>query len=78
MTEDEDIERLADSRQQAAAYRHAARRALAFARLYRTEEGPNGDRERACVAQAMLWRRRARPGLARARSDVAADSRRTG
>ena len=82
MTEEPDIERLADARQQAAAYRHAARRALAFARLYRTDEGPNGDRERGCVAQAMVWRRKARsnelPALARTRIDGAADSQRTG
>ena len=83
MTEDADIERLADLRQQAAAYRHAARRALAFARAYRTEEGPGGERERACVAQALIWRRKAwragpRAPLARTRADAAADSRRTG
>jgi hypothetical protein len=56
--------------------RVAARRALALARRYRGEEGPRGDRERACVAQALAWRNAAHelrgkplselgPGLAR-------------
>jgi hypothetical protein len=58
----------------------AAHLALHFARLYRFEEGPRGEREKACVAQAMEWRRSAkdalagrpipalpRPGVARAR-----------
>jgi hypothetical protein len=75
--EDEDVERLATARRLAMGYRTAARRALAFARLYRDEEGaPGGARERACVDQALAWRRAARdvqasrnlgPGLARTR-----------
>jgi hypothetical protein len=71
------IERLAESRRLASGYREAARRALAFARRYRIEEGFAGsEREMACVAQALEWRRAARdaaaggsarPGLARTR-----------
>ena len=52
-----EIERLARERDLAAGYRQAAHRALAFARLYRTEEGaPAGQRERDCIAQAHAWR----------------------
>jgi hypothetical protein len=67
-----------------AGYREAAWRALDFARRYREEEGaPGGARERACIVQAMAWRKAAhdvraglpvpmipRPGLARARADA--------
>ena len=57
-TDEADIERLARERDLASGYREAARRALAFARRYRTEEGAaNGDRERACIVQAQEWRR---------------------
>ncbi len=79
--DDEDLERLATERRLRAGYRVAARRALAFARLYRQEEGAaGGDRERACVAQARVWRVAAhrvrapisvRPGLARTRANEA-------
>lgn len=52
-----EIDRLAHEKELAAGYREAARRALAFARLYRDEEkAPNGERERACIVQAQLWR----------------------
>lgn len=82
---DPDVASLAEQRRLAAGCRSAARRALEFARLYRDEEGaPHGDRERACVAQALAWRRSARdaaagrpipvaprPGLARAHADEA-------
>jgi len=52
-----EIERLAHERELAAGYREAARRALAFARRYRTEEGAaGGAREQACIAQAQVWR----------------------
>ena len=84
-----EIERLALERELAAGYREAARRALGFARRYRAEEGTaGGSRERACIAQAQVWRRvvrdlhaglpvpampeGVRPGLARARSTDAA------
>ena len=84
-----EIERLALERELAAGYREAARRALGFARRYRAEEGTaGGARERACIAQAQVWRRvvrdlhagvpvpampeGVRPGLARARSTDAA------
>lgn len=79
------VERMAERRRVARGYRLAARRALGFARVYRTEEGPGGRRERACVAQALTWRAEAkslqsrdaselaRPGLARARPGVSAD-----
>jgi len=52
-----EIDRLAHERELAAGYREAARRALAFARRYRAEEGAaGGTRERACIAQAQEWR----------------------
>ena len=81
--EDDDIECLARERIQAAAYRRAAVRAIGFARLYRTEEGPGGLRERASVAQALVWRRLANverllgPGLARGRMPSGADASET-
>jgi hypothetical protein len=76
---DEDLERVVRVRRRAAGYRTAARRALAFARRYRGEEGrAGGVRELACVKQALAWRAEARrlvtaasaprPGLARARA----------
>jgi hypothetical protein len=81
--DDPEIERIARERGLAAGYRAAARRAIAFARRYRQEEGaPGGARERACVAQALEWReasrdvlegRVPRPGLARARPDTATE-----
>ena len=56
-----EIERLARESELAAGFREAARRALAFARRYRAEEGEkHGERERACVAQAQVWRRAVR------------------
>ena len=55
------IERLAREGELAAGYREAARRALAFGRLYRDEEGAaGGARERACIVQAQAWRRAVR------------------
>jgi hypothetical protein len=52
-----EIERLAREHDLAAGYREAARRALAFARRYREEEGTaGGSRERACIEQAQVWR----------------------
>jgi hypothetical protein len=85
MLDDAESERLARVNRLATGYREAAHRALDFARRYREEEGTaGGDRERACILQAMAWRRAAhdvragrpvsmipRPGLARARADVA-------
>jgi hypothetical protein len=56
LPEDVEIERLARARRQARGLRVAARRALALARRYREEEGPQGRREIACVAQALTWR----------------------
>lgn len=76
LLDDPESERRARIARLAAGYREAARRALAFARRYREEEGPGGARERACILQAIAWRKAAhdvragRPGLARAR-DVA-------
>ncbi len=76
-----DIERLARQGELVAGYRQAAWVALAFAHRYRIEEGtPGGARERACIAQAQVWRKAVRdlraglpvpalpnhPGLARA------------
>lgn len=76
MADDEEIERIAREKRLARGYREAARRALAFAHRYREEEGaPGGEREKACIVQALVWRaairdlRREgapRPGLARA------------
>ena len=84
MLDDAESERLAQVSRLVAGYREAAHRALDFARRYRDEEGaPGGARERACVLQAMAWRRAAhdvraglpvamipRPGLARAREPI--------
>lgn len=80
--DDDAAEQLARRDALAAGYREAARRALAFARRYREEEGaPGGPRERACILQANAWRRAARdmralprPGLARARESAAPPS----
>ncbi len=59
--EDADVERLARHAALASGFRAAARRALAFARGYRLEEGAaGGARERACVVQALAWRRAVR------------------
>lgn len=61
MLDEGEIERLAREQDLAAGYREAARRALAFARRYREEEGtPGGSRERACIDQARVWRRAVR------------------
>lgn len=87
--EDLEIERLARTRRQARGLRVAARRALALARRYREEEGPQGEREKACVSQALAWRSAARdlrgspasefgPGLARTSGPPAAATRRAG
>lgn len=90
--DDADAGRLADLERLAAGCREAARRTLAFARRYREEEGaPDGERERACIAQALAWRQTARemragrsvaaprPGLARARgTSTVTGSQRTG
>jgi hypothetical protein len=87
MLDDAESERLAQVSRLVAGYREAARRALDFARRYRDDEGaPGGARERACIAQAMAWRKAAhdvraglpvsmipRPGLARARGDSATE-----
>jgi hypothetical protein len=81
MLDDAESQRLAEVRRLVAGYREAARRALAFAHRYREEEGVRGGtRERACILQALEWRRAAhdaragrpvpalpRPGLARGR-----------
>ena len=54
---DAETERLFEQRRLVAGYREAARRALAFARQYREEEGaPGGAREKACILQATEWR----------------------
>lgn len=94
MLDDAESERLAHVSRLVAGYREAARRALDFARRYREDEGaPGGARERACIVQAMAWRKAAhdvragrpaamipRPGLARARegSDQTTTKRATG
>src|SRR5690349_13160175 len=86
MLDDAESERLAHASRLARGYREAARRALDFARRYREDEGvPGGARERACIVQAMAWRKAAhdvragrevtmtaRPGVARARDAAAA------
>lgn len=78
-----------------AGYRRAAWVALAFAQRYRIEEGAaGGEREKACIAQAQVWRAAVRdlhagkpleslpkhPGLARASTPPARDEsgRKTG
>src|SRR5262245_57158799 len=72
--DDPEVDRLVRLARLVAGYREAARRALRFARRYRREEGPRGARERACVEQALAWRKAARdlrasrPGLARTRA----------
>lgn len=87
--EELEIERLARARQVARGLRLAARRALVFARRYRDEEGPRGEREGACVRQALVWRSAARdlsggaalelrPGLARTSATRADVNRRAG
>ena len=89
MSEDADIERVASQRRRARGLRVAARRALGLARRYREEEGPRGQRETACVRQALTWRAAARdlrtglapsrPGVARAVGNAApASERRSG
>jgi hypothetical protein len=81
--DDPEVARLARDRRVARGLRRAARRAVDLARKYREEEGSGGERERACVRQALAWRTAARhllagkPGLARALSAEAA-ARRTG
>jgi hypothetical protein len=83
--DDVEIERVARARRQARGLRVAARRALVLARRYRDEEGARGQRETACVAQALAWRSAAHrlgrataaelgPGLARASMRVPASS----
>ena len=75
-----------------AGYREAAHQALDFAHRYREEEGvPGGLRERACILQAIAWRRAAhdvragrpvalvpRPGLARTHHVPPATATKTG
>jgi hypothetical protein len=80
--DDPEVERLARERRVARGLRRAARRAADLARKYRAEEGGGGERERACVRQALAWRTAARhllagrPGLARAvPPDAAAQSK---
>ena len=89
-----EIARLAREKELTEGFREAARRALDFAWRYRREEGAaGGTRERACIAQAQLWRRAVRdlhaglavpamperPGLARAtQPPPASDGRKTG
>jgi len=84
MLDDAESERLAQMMRLVAGYREAAHRALDFAHRYREEEGgPGGARERACIVQAIEWRKAAhdvragrpvalipRPGIARARGDA--------
>ena len=56
-----EIDRLARERDLTTGFREAARRALAFARRYRVEEGAaGGAREVACIEQAQVWRRAVR------------------
>lgn len=79
--EESQIEGLARRNELARGYRQAAWVALAFAHRYRIEEGAaGGAREKACIAQAQVWRTAVRdlhaskpveslpknPGLARA------------
>ncbi len=88
------VEHLARQRELVAGYRQAAWVALAFAHRYRIEEGAaGGDREKACIAQARVWRQAVRdvhagkpveslpksPGLARATPAAIEDAgRKTG
>ena len=89
--DDLEIERLAHARRLVRGLRTAARRALVLARRYRNEEGPHGERETACVTQALTWRSAAQelrahptselargPGLARASSPPGDAKRQTG
>ncbi len=83
--DDPEVERIARERGLAAGYRAAARRALAFARRYRQEEGvAGGEREKACIEQALAWRAAAhsveapKPGLARTRPDDGSAEQKTG
>ncbi|MBX3190386.1 MAG: hypothetical protein KF819_25525 [Labilithrix sp.] len=88
--DDPAIDRAVRERQLVAGYRAAARRALELARRYRAEEGAaGGDRERACITQARIWRSAVRdlragiavaprPGLARALPEREDRSRETG
>ena len=82
--DDPETERLAGDARRARGFVVAARRALRLARRYRTEEGPRGEREVACVRQALAWRaaarllRTPRPGLARAGAATPPADRRTG
>jgi hypothetical protein len=92
MLDDAESEHLAQIRRLVAGYREAAHRALDFARRYREEEGAaGGERERACILQAMAWRKAAhdvragrpvsmipRPGLARGRVAAAQQRRAAG
>lgn len=83
------VEHLARRNELVAGYRRAAWVALAFAHRYRIEEGAaGGDREKACIAQAQVWRAAVRdlhagkpleslpkhPGLARATASPSAPS----
>ncbi|MBS2014098.1 MAG: hypothetical protein JST00_14505 [Deltaproteobacteria bacterium] len=89
--EESQIEHLARQRELVLGYRQAAWVALAFARRYRIEEGvAGGEREKACIAQAQVWRRAVRdlraghpvetlprsPGLARAEPRASASGAR--
>lgn len=91
--DESEIEALARAKELAGGYREAARRALGFARRYREEEGAaGGERERACIAQARVWRRAVRdlhagvplaslpahPGLVRAGAPDSSRDRKTG
>jgi hypothetical protein len=87
MLDDAESERHARVSRLVAGYREAARRALELARRYRDEESAaGGARERACIVQALAWRRAAhevraglpvpmipRPGLARAGAEAASE-----
>lgn len=86
--EELEIEQLARARRLRRGLRVAARRAIVLARRYRTEEGPGGAREAACVQQALRWRASAqalgngatdlpRPGLARTTAPKVQGNRRT-
>lgn len=69
--DDAEIEELARRRRVARSLHQAARRALGLARRYRDEEGAGGERERACVTQALAWRSESKaiaPELGRGRA----------
>lgn len=87
--EELEIEQLARSHRLRRGLRVAARRAIVLARRYRNEEGPGGEREAACIRQALAWRASAqalrngatelaRPGLARTTAPNAQPNRRAG